>query len=193
MHADLLIANIFFAQCSCFSSSSFWPSSQISGYSCWGKGWELAHLLKDEGWKKETKMVTAGTLPLLRLVEHREGRGWSYQKLGVWKRGPGQVRLKSGGQGVILSHEAAGPGASNERSGAWEKPAVGWWGPARVTLMGRASKDRKSPSLPLICQSLCWAAQAAIKQVESLTTGVCFLTVLVSGRTGQGVSRFGFS
>ena len=53
------------------------------------------------------------------------------------------MRLKSGGQGVILSHEAAGPAGSSERSGAWEKPTVGWWGPARVTLMGRASKGRR--------------------------------------------------
>ena len=181
MHADLLIANILFAQHPCFSSCSFWPSTQISADLCWGKGWELADLLKDEGWMKQTKMVTAGkpTTP---------EAGWMQGRKGLEL--PETRSLEEG-------HRAGESQILEDKELSWAMrqlvlgEAVGWWGPARVTLMGRASRGRRSP-LPLLCQSLCQAAQTAIEQVESLTTGVCFLTVLVAGRTGQGVGRFGF-
>ena len=85
MHADLLIANIFFAQCSCFSSFSFWPSSQMSADLCWGKGWELEDLLKDEGWKKQTKMVTAGKATTPEAGRTQGRKGLELPETGSWE------------------------------------------------------------------------------------------------------------
>ena len=57
---------------------------------CWGKGWELEDLLKDEGWKKQTKMVTAGKATTPEAGRTQGRKGLELPETGSWEGARGR-------------------------------------------------------------------------------------------------------